>query len=54
MEADLGKSFPGRRDKKFDAIKGPKKGQYGWSTVSGEAVRLGNSVDPDCIRPCQP
>lgn len=32
-EAVLEKSFPGRRDKKFDAIKGPNKSQSGWNTV---------------------
>lgn len=39
MKADLGKSFLGRRDKKFEAIKGPKKYQCGCNMV-GEKTEV--------------
>lgn len=43
MEAALGNSLLGRRDKKFEAIKGPKKSQCGWNTVGEKTEVVGES-----------
>lgn len=40
MKSDPGKSFLGRRDKKFEAFKGPKKSQCGGNMVGEEKTEV--------------